>query len=234
MKLTLRHYASVATLALAGASFAVADLDMCLSADAENPTNFTGTTVGLIGSTFELYIWVRSINQKSYSGIEAAVGISTATASGTNAAAQDNKVRFGNGTGASSWASLGAPFGMAGVFDNQGLRSAGAAGTPRPWGASFSMAATPPAKLDLTGTWFRLLCIVFRNTGIAAGESYSINIWDCGTGSSRTSFGTVAGSTTVVRPGTCDFRLTAVPEPASMAALGLGAAVLIRRRRKVA
>lgn len=226
MKLTLRHYALIATMSVAGASFASADLDVYFSTDGSTQT---GMTVGAVGTTFSIGVWARSANGRTVNSIEVCAGFGQSTLSNTNATDLDGKVGLG-GASANASVTLGSLWANVAAPALRGFRGTGT----RPFGvdANLGAAPIPSGTVTLSSTATKLFDISLKNLGIGAGQSYTIKIWDAGTGASATTYGNGVNPTAQYRPGTTEFRLTAVPEPGSFIALGLGAAALIARRRR--
>jgi hypothetical protein len=190
-------------------------------------TNQPPTINVVSGSTATLSVYVKTASVGALSGINMLFGYSTSTTAGAAATPADTKASFNSWT----WAQNDLLNGQAQA--NTGGGGGPASGTSRPWGYFVS-------TLNLSGTFagtgdgvnFKIGDIKL-NINAAAGNTIPINIWSFGSTDFYAS-AVVNGQSTEFFPGqpyTATLNVVAVPEPATLAVLGLGALAFVRRRR---
>lgn len=179
----------------------------------------TNVNVGAAGSTFSLSVWYAETT--SHQGADVFVGFDrTADAGATLLDGKLGNASVGNV--APTWDLL---------QDTQVIAGAGTGTVP--YGTDTALFASSSTSTGLGGA--RMFDVTLSNLSLAVGDSYSILLYD--SQGDNDLFGTsyvLDDGGNALRPGG-NSALTvtnAVPEPASLAALGLGALAMLRRRRK--
>ena len=180
----------------------------------------TEATIGGIGSTLDLSIWVKS-DIASITGSAIFYGWDNATTAGTAAVKTDNKLVGSLGLNlASGWTSLPA----------NSLQGGKKTTGTRPYGTYVAGSRELGGTYDLSG-WTRMFDITLTNANLAAGQSYVTTIWDNpGTNGpgGETYLSTTAG--TKYAP-SATYNLTVsrqvIPEPATLVGLLAFAPALI-------
>jgi hypothetical protein len=184
-------------------------------------------------TTFDLSVWY-VISDTAFPNLSAVtfVGFDTSNSEGIGATPLDGKFGLNpDAAGAISNTNSHYPF----VF---GTESGGATlvgsdpNSVRPYGIEAFMGISGDAY-DPGLTPVHLFDISFSNLGLTAGQSYNLVLWDAGQDTQSTTY--LDGGADILRPGRSEVltvTVGAVPEPASIIALGLGAAALLRRRRR--
>ena len=235
----------MAVVVLGGVMLAASNAALAQSVDffftlQGSSTQISSLTLAKGQTTFNLSVWY-VVTGADYlnNGVDAMVGYDTSNSYGLSATPLDNVFTL-NGTkshaitninagGSTSAYEAALPVELTG---GQTLNGA-ASNSIRPYGADVTVADFDTAYDPGVGTPVRLFDISLLNEGLAAGHSYDVVLWDGGNGVDSTCYlngadGSIlrqGGSTTLV------VSAAAVPEPASLIALGLGAVALIRRRR---
>lgn len=165
-------------------------------------------------------------------GAEAMVGFDTATSEGAGATPLDGKfVLNGDENSAVSNINTNYPFAFKSLSGGQTLLGADS-NSVRPYGLDVALALVQ-GPYDPGNTPVHMFDISLKNVGLTAGQSYNLVLWDAMQGVQSTSY--LDGGGDILRPGgseTLNVTVGAVPEPASIIALGLGAIALVRRRRR--
>jgi hypothetical protein len=175
-------------------------------------------------ATFSVYVHTEGVG--ALSSVSVLFGYSTATSMGPSATPADTKADFVSFTwGNSSLTSgqlFGAPAGGGGV----------ASGSSRPYGLSAQAGSFSTFTGSGDGIDYHLFDVTLH-INAAGGDSIPINIWTVQNVDAFTSnVSNAAGNTFYPsNPYTATLNVQAVPEPASLAIIGMGALALIRRRR---
>lgn len=213
--------------AVASVSVSAPNVDIWFGTSSTDSTRLTHQWINVEGTDFTTSVWMQTFDGASpaalrHFGVQLFLSVDRIEG-GTRL---DNQVGF-------NLATVGAARNPTYTFFG-GLAEKAAGGTgPQPWGLDAFMAkADVSGGLDIEGStspvW--LADFKFRNLTLGYMESYTLRLenmpWD---GSyfapvdGSLLYDDVAAELTVTNP---------VPEPATIIALGLGAAALIRRRRK--
>jgi hypothetical protein len=174
--------------------------------------------------TFSVY--VKTTNIGALAGINMMFGYSTATSTGTGATPLDTKASFVSWT----WAQADLTSGQAQA--QLGGGGGPAAGVTRPYGffgSTINLGNTFAGTGDNVN--FKIGDITL-NINAAPGNVIPISIWSFGTTDNFASAVVNANSAEFFPSAPYTATLNVVPEPGTLAALGLGAIVLLRRRRK--
>lgn len=187
------------------------------------------------GSTAKFSIYVKTTSIGALSGLNMLFGYSTSTSTGSAATPADTKASFN----AFTWAQADLSGGVAQAGTGGGGVLGGGSGS-RPWGyfVSTFLNGSNTFAGSGDGVNFKIADITL-NINATAGSTIPISIWSSSTSATA---GTDNYASAVVNAQSSEFfptapynatlNVTAVPEPATMAALGLGAMALIRRRRR--
>lgn len=200
-------------------------------------TQITDLNIGSIGSTFELTVCMQIVGFTfPVSAVDAFVGFDTANSNTTSATALDGKIGL-NGTIAAALTNYNAnlPIRMKGLTGGE-TKLGSSDSSIRPYGVDVNLLADFGTEYDFGNDAVALFDISLKNLNLADGESYQLVLWDAQQGGSGTSLITNMNSD-IYRPGDWAGTLNvhapaAVPEPASMIALGIGASALVLRRRR--
>jgi len=193
----------------------------------------TNLTISQIGQSFEFSVWYVTPGSFSHDGVNVLLGYDTATQFGESATKLDNKVAL---DGVPSFS--GALSDLVEDFQVVLSRELGADPLPgesvRPFGLDLALAVpvgTAPIERPLA---VKLFNVKLTNLALGPGEAYTLCLYD-------NLSGYVDANTAIVGPNGAYASMgyspklvvtaEAVPEPATLAILGLGAFTLVRRRR---
>ncbi|MFQ3587516.1 MAG: PEP-CTERM sorting domain-containing protein [Fimbriimonadaceae bacterium] len=189
----------------------------------------TSLTIGLPGSTFDVTVFYTT--NLTHTGMNLFVGYDTATSEGLSATPLDGKIGLGGASEMASVTYVHPTIGM--LFTPAAAGGFGSGNHVRPFGLDIPMGT----GLNLTevpgATASALVRISLKNLGLAAGESYTLSIFDAGDNGADiyTTFLDYRG--TYYYPSTSyELTVQAVPEPGTLLALAAGAGLFLRRRRK--
>lgn len=185
------------------------------------------------GGTAHLSVYLQTSGVGALSGINAMFGYSSTTSAGSSATAADTNATFNS----FNWA-------QADLVANQVFTGAGGGGvlgggsSSRPYGyfvSSLNVGGTFAGTGD--GVNYHLFDITL-NINAAAGTDIGVGVWSS---ASSSSVGTDFYASAVLNgnnveyfptsPYSATLHVVPVPEPASIAALAIGAAAFLRRRR---
>jgi hypothetical protein len=191
-----------------------------------DPTSSMPSSINVTSGTDVTFaVYVRTQGIGPLSAVSTLFGYSTATSMGPSATPADTNASFVSFTWANSSLSggqlFGAPAGGGGV----------ASGSSRPYGlsaqaGSFSTFTGSGDNLD-----YHLFDVTLHIN--ASSGTIPINLWSVqGVDAFTSNVSDASGNTFYpTQPYTATLNVQSVPEPASMAILGIGALALIRRRR---
>ena len=218
MNRNLRLLSSLAALSALASAQAATSLFFALPG---TNTALTALDPGAIGSTFSLSVFYAS-DVELLDG-EILLGFDRSNAVGPTATPLDGLLDLA-GTPAASVSA--AP----GVALNALSRAGGAGDGARPFGLSILSVSSTVGTLPAT-SGARLFDVSFKNLGVTAGKPATLSFHTSATAPLyRTSF--IDGGLNEIAPGSTSVNVQAVPEPATFAALGLGALGLLRRRAR--
>ena len=199
-------------------------------------TQITDKTIGGIGTTFDLTLCMKIVDMSfPVSFVDTFVGFDQTNKVGDSATPLLGKIGL-NGTLSAAVKNPDANF-MSTVKALSGGETPSGAGDDslRPYGVDVNQFADLQSEIDFGNDVVKLFDISLKNLGIGSGGTYTLVLWDAGTGALNTSLISNTAND-IYRPGnyagTLTLHTAAVPEPASMIALGLGASALLMRRRK--
>jgi hypothetical protein len=187
-------------------------------------TPITSLEIGLPGSVFNISIWYHTPGGFTHNALNALVGYDRAEQTGMGASPMDNVIQL-NGAPNAAVGNVSSPF-----IDVGSANGGGQGAGVRPYGVDVPLLAL---GTTVSGTDpRRAFDVSFTNFNLQVGQSYDLVIHDGGTGAEWTTF-LQNGGGDPLRPGLSPtLEVTAVPEPATMAALAMGGAFLFGRRRK--
>ena len=216
----LRTLAPLSLLALAAAAQGA----MTLSFGTTTGTPLAALTAPPIGASATISVFYTSTS--ALSDGEVLVAFDRSTAQGASAAKLDGLL------------SLSAPVGASGVtLSGVGLAGGGntaatPAGTARPYGVSVLGVSGPGSVLPATATAARLIDVTLTNLALAPGSAYSLTFYVSDAPLFTTQFFDANADLVQASGGTLRVTADPVPEPAALAALGLGALATLRRRKR--
>ena len=181
------------------------------------------------GSTAKLSVYLKTAGGIGpLAGINVLFGYSTATSTGSSATPANTNATFNS----FSWAQSDLTTGQA--FAGQGGGGGPASGTSRPYGL---FASTINLSNTFSGTGdgvnFKVMDVTL-NINAPAGTDIPVTIWSFGSTDNYAS-AVVNGNSAEFfpsQPYSATLHVAGVPEPTTIAALGLGAIAMIRRRRR--
>lgn len=180
------------------------------------------------GSPVTLSVYVKTAGIGPLAGINVLFGYSTTTSTGSSASPSNTNATFSSFT----WSQADLTSGQA--FAGQGGGGGPASGTSRPYGL---FASTLNLSNTFSGTGdgvnFRIMDVTL-NINAGPGTDIPVSVWSFGQTDNYAS-AVVNGSSNEFFPSapyTATLHVQGVPEPATLAALGLGAAAMLRRRRR--
>jgi hypothetical protein len=202
--------------------------------EAGSTTPITSLTLAKGQTTLDLSVWyvVTGADFQSYA-VDAMVGYDTSNSYGGGATPLENVFAL-NGTTSTAITNVTSAyqFNPGATLTGGQTPNGDASNVIRPYGVDVNLANFDQDTDPGVGVALHVFDISLTSS-LKAGQSADIVLYDAGTGGDSTSFlmdenGDYlrqGGSTTLV------VKEAAVPEPASLIALGLGAVALIRRRR---
>lgn len=195
-------------------------------------TQITNKTIGGIGSTFDVTLCLQIVGDTfPLTSVETFVGYDRADSYSSGVTPLDGKIGL-NGTPEVALTNPNSHFPTLFLFTGPGATRGSE--VIRPYGLDVSQALQGGGSpYSTNGQAIQLFDLSLKNTGLSSG-SYTLVIWDAGDSLQDTSW--VGSGAANLRPGehagTLTVNVGAVPEPASMIAIGLGASALLMRRRK--
>jgi hypothetical protein len=180
------------------------------------------------GSTAKLTVYLKTAGGIGpLSGINVLFGYSTATSTGSSATPANTNATFNS----FSWGQSDLTSSQA--FAGQGGGGGPAGGTSRPYGLFASTFTLGTFSGTGDGVNFKVMDVTL-NINAAPGTDIPISIWSFGSTDNYASAVVNSNSAEFFpsQPYTATLHVAGVPEPTTMAALGLGAIAMIRRRRR--
>jgi len=204
--------------------------------------NVTGNTAhsstinATAGGTLNLTVYFQTTGFAAVGGMSqlgALLGIGSSTTSGIGAVNTDGRLTVATGPTYSAspvnFNSFDLQHGVAGG-------SGPASGTTRPWGPFADTFALSGNMGTADGVIYSYYNVTLNVSAGAVGQTIAVPIWVDNVSTNPGPYSTYAstGTNQLVRAQgfTANIVVSGVPEPATMAALGLGAVALIRRRRR--
>lgn len=188
----------------------------------------TSLTIGLPGSTFDVTVFYTTT--QVHTGMNLFVGYDTANKEGLDATPLDGKIGIGGSSDLTSVSYINPIIGM--LFVPASAGGSGQGDHIRPYGFDIPMGTGLGGPTVNGATASPLVRISLKNLNLAAGDTYTLTIFDAGDGNDiYTTFLDNLGDYTP--PGsTYELTVQAVPEPGTLLALAAGAGLLLRRRRR--
>jgi len=218
---------SASAFALIGQASAQSSVQFWFNSFGDAVTSQPSTINVTSGSTAKFSVYVKTTGVGSLSGITMLFGYSTSTSAGTGATPADTKATF------NAWTWAQSDLASAEAFNARAGGGGPSSGTVRPYGESVSALSLGTFSGTGDGVNFKIGDITL-NINAAAGNTIPISIWSFGTSDSNASAVVNSQSNEFfpAQPYTATLNVVGVPEPATLAALGLGAMAMIRRRRR--
>ncbi|MCX7799618.1 MAG: PEP-CTERM sorting domain-containing protein [Fimbriimonadales bacterium] len=200
--------------------------------DAAN-TPLTHLQIGGVGTEFTLSVWFKTTGSWNHLGANLFIGFDRTSTHGLGASPSDGLLGLA-GTPTTSHANVNSLYGL--FPPNTGVLGGGtdpvSGPGERPYGIEYLLLLNSGVDTPTPdGTPVRLLDVKLKNLGLLPGETYNVVLYDAGRDIEGTTF-LFNLNTDALRGGTSTLQVEAVPEPATLAALGIGLGFLARRRRK--